>query len=356
MKPLWKVDLGILIILAALFMLVYALSGPLTPFVVAGVFSYALSPAVNSLVKRKVPRGAAVALFVVLFFLAMAGAVALAAYITQVEIRALIENIPGYLITVDTRYLPVIKERLGISSNLNLQVIANQLRDKLVHMSPESMSSAAEYALSLLSGTVGFFMAVLNVVLIPVLMAYILLDYERMKSALHGYLPHSYKKQILDKLGEVEKVLRDFAKGQLLVATIMGVLYSAGLWAAGVEMPVLVGMGSGMLNLVPYLGTTIGLVVAAVLVLLRFQDLMHPAMVLAVFAVVQGLEGYVITPKVVGEKLGLHPIAIFLALMVFGELLGFIGILLAVPMAAVLKVFVSGFLRDYKASKLYAGE
>jgi predicted PurR-regulated permease PerM len=210
--------------------------------------------------------------------------------------------------------------------------------------------------MGLISGAMDYFLAALNILLIPVLMAYFLVDFERMKEAVVGCLPVASKAHIVEKLREVETVLRDFVKGQLMVAFIMGVLYCIGLWIVGVDMPVLVGMSAGMLNLVPYLGTTLGIVVSIVLVLLKFQDLMHPILVLAVFGAVQAIEAYVITPMVVGEKLGLHPLIILFALVVFGHLLGFVGILLAVPVAAVLKVFIAGFLRDYKASRHYAGE
>ena len=199
------------------------------------------------------------------------------------------------------------------------------------------------------------FLAALNLLLVPVIMAYLLVDFDRFKNAFLGSLPRDHKEAVLGKLAEVEGVLRAFLKGQLMVSLIMGVLYCIGLWAVGVDVPILVGMSAGLLNLVPYLGTTLGALVSIALVLLKYHDLLHPLLVVGVFAAVQAIEGYVVTPKVVGERLGLHPVVIILSLVVFGHLLGFVGILLAVPIAAVLKVFISGFLKDYKASSLYAG-
>ncbi len=352
----WRADLGVFVVLLVFCVLAYMLGQAVTPFIVAALFAYVLNPAVNAMARRGAPRGAAVAMFVVLFFIAISAVVLLSAYVLQKEIRVLVDNMPGYMDTFDTRYLPVIRERLGLVGDIDLRAIEEQVKDKLIHISPESASSAAAYALGLISGAVDFFLAALNLLLIPVLMAYLLLDFERMEESITGYLPVAYKAHVLSKLREVEAVLRDFVKGQLMVALIMGVLYSIGLWIVGVDMPVLVGMSAGMLNLVPYLGTTLGTLVSVVLVLLKFQDLLHPALVLAVFGAVQTIEAYVVTPKVVGEKLGLHPVIIIFALVVFGHLLGFVGILLAVPIAAVLKVFIAGFLRDYKASKHYAGE
>jgi predicted PurR-regulated permease PerM len=167
-------------------------------------------------------------------------------------------------------------------------------------------------------------------------------------------MPKGYREEIVERLKEVEGVLRDFVKGQLMVAFIMGILYSIGLAAVGVDMPILVGMLSGFGNLVPYLGTTLGLAASIVLVLLKYHDLMHPGFVILVFILVQTAEAYVITPKVVGNKLGLHPVVIILSLLVFGKLLGFVGVILAVPIAAVLKVFIKSFVGSYMGSSLYA--
>lgn len=352
----WRVDAGLFIVLGVLFFIVYEAGQTLTPFVFAALFAYILNPAVNAITSHRFPRGAAVGLFVALFFVAISGVVAVSAYVLQNEIRTLIGNLPGYVDTVETKYLPLVQERLRVETPMSLREIGDTLREKLLHVSPESLSSAAGYVARALSGTVGFFLAVFNIILIPVLMAYILMDYDRMRDGVAGCLPRPHRRRILDRLGEVETVLRDFVKGQLMVALIMGILYSGGLALVGIDMPVLVGMSSGFLNLVPYLGTSLGMVVALSLAGLKFHDAVHPGLVLAVFVFVQTLEGYVITPKVVGERLGLHPLAIFLALVVFGQLMGFVGILLAVPLAAVLKVFVVGFMRDYKASRLYEGQ
>ncbi len=349
----WRADLAVFAALTALFMLAYVLGRAVTPFIVALLFAYVLNPAVKALTRRGAPKAAAVAVFVVFFFMVISAAVVGAAYILKREIAVLADNMPGYVSAIETRYLPALRERLNLGGGFDLSQAAGRVRDELMHISPASVSSAFAYAFRLLSGAVNVFLAALDILLIPVLMAYLLMDFDRMKEAALDSLPARHRRHIVDKLREVEAVLRTFVKGQLMVALIMGALYSVGLWMVGVDMPVLVGMCSGLLNLVPYLGTTIGAVVSVALVLLKYQDVLHPALALAVFGVVQAIEGYLITPKVVGDRLGLHPLVIILALLVFGHLLGFVGVLLAVPLAAVLKVFVSGFLRDYKASSLY---
>jgi predicted PurR-regulated permease PerM len=352
----FKANLGVFLFLLSGFFVAYALGQTLTPFIAAAVFAYALNPLVRWMVERKVPRSLAASGFMLLFFAALFGVVALAAYIMQNEISQLIHNMPDYISRFEANYLPTIREKLGLGDQVDVRAIADRVKAELKSVSPESAKSAAAYAVKLVSGTVGFFLALFNVLLIPVIMLYLMIDFERIRPTIVKYLPVVYKDLILDKLREVEEVLRVFLKGQLLVAIILGVLYSIGLWFVGIDMPFIVGMGAGLLNLVPYLGGVVGIVVAVILAALKYHDLMHPGTVIAVFAAVQTLESYVLTPRIVGDKLGLHPVVVILALVVLGQLMGFTGVLLAVPIAAVLKVFIAGFLDDYKESSLYRPE
>lgn len=355
-KNRWKVNLGVFVVLLSFFLVAYAFGQTLTPFIAAALFAYMLNPAVGALERRRVPRGVAVGLFILVFFVILAGAVAAAVVIINNEVHQLVENMPRYVDAFETRYLPAIGRYFGLAEDIDVRGLAAEAKARLTELSTESIKSAGLYAAKILSGTVGFFLAVLNLILIPVLMAYLMLDFDRMKSAIYDMLPKAHRKGIVEKLVEVEDVLKVFVKGQLMVAVIMGVLYSIGLTAAGIDMPVLVGMGAGLLNLVPYLGGIVGIVAALALSVLKFHDVFHPAMVLVVFGVVQVIEGYVLTPKIVGDRLGLHPVIVILALVVLGQLMGFVGVLLAVPIAAVLKVFIVSFLKDYRNSEMYAGK
>ncbi len=348
----WRVDLAVFLFLLVFCLLAYALGNAVTPFIIAILFAYILNPAVELLEKRKVPRGAAVGIFALLFLLALAGLFIGVIMILKWEIPRLVANLPGYVETVKTEYLPNIQQTLGVTIDIDSMVA--DLKERLVHLSAENYASAAGYAFSIISGTVNAIFALISVFLVPVLMIYLLMDYKKMKDGALAIMPTGYREEIVARLREVEGVLKDFVKGQLMVAFIMGFLYSVGLAIVGVDLPVVVGMLSGLGNLVPYLGTTLGLAVSVVLVMLKYHDLMHPGMVALVFILVQVAEGYVITPKVVGERLGLHPVVIILSLLVFGKLLGFVGIVLAVPLAAVLKVFIKSFVGSYMGSSLYA--
>ena len=355
-KDVWKVNLGVFLAMLSLFVMAYAFGHALTPFIIAMLFAYILNPAVNALVKRRVPRTAAVGIFMLAFFLLVACGIAFAAYILNREVHQLIANIPGYVETFETRYLPEISRRFGMAENIDINEVVSRLKDRLVEISPESYRSAGVYALKLVSGTVGFFLAVLNLLLIPVIMAYLMLDFEKMKSAILESFPKPHRKYIAGRLVEVEEVLKLFVKGQLMVAVSMGVMYSLGLAFIGVDMPVLVGMSAGLLNLVPYLGGAVGIVTAVTLAALRYHDMLHPALVVLLFALVQTVEGYVLTPRIVGNRLGLHPVVVILALVVMGQIMGFVGVLLALPVAAVLKVFIVSFMRDYRSSEAFNGK
>jgi len=349
------VNLGVFAALLVFFLLAYALGQTIAPFIVALLLAYILNPAVEALKRRGVPKAFAVVGFAVLILALAAGTLFGTVLVVKSEIHTLIDNLPSYIETFRVRYFPAVREYLDLG-DMELDEVYAQVKDSLLHLSPQSYTSALGYIGAFFAGTVNIFISIAALLLIPVLMVYILMDFDKMRSSLLRVLPGTYREDIVSKLRQVEAVLRDFVKGQLVVALVLGVLYSIGLTLAGVDMPLLVGMGAGLGNLVPYLGTTLGVIVSIILVLLKYHDVMHPVLVVLVFVVVQTLEAYVVTPKIVGDKLGLHPVIVILSLLVFGKLLGFVGLIVAVPVAAVLKVFITDFVRDYMESGLHGGE
>jgi predicted PurR-regulated permease PerM len=315
------VDLGVFLALLVFCLFTYVLAEAVTPFVIAMLFAYILNPAVDFLERRKVPRGAAIGIFAALFFAAIAGAFAGIVMVLKYEIPQLLANLPGYIETVKTDYLPYIQRVLGVTLDLDRMVA--DLKERLGHLSAENYASAAGYAFTIISGTVNVLFALLSVFIVPVLMLYILFDYKKMKAGELDIMPKGYGEEIITRLrGQACSGLRqEPAHGRVY----HGHPVQHGLAIVGVDMPILVGMLSGFGNLVPYLGTALGLAASIVLVLLKYHDLVHPGFVILVFIMVQTIEAYVITPKVVGNKLGLHPVVIIMSLLVFGKLLGFVG-------------------------------
>jgi predicted PurR-regulated permease PerM len=353
-KIIWQVDLAVFLLLVVLFFLAWTLGETITPFVLALLFAYILNPAVCFLERRKIPRGVGAAFFSLLLFAALAGVLFGVIYILMLEIPQFVNNIPSYMDTFKNDYFPYISRALGLGPGLDLNALIDNLKSEISNLSPESFSSAFGRILGIVAGTLNFFIVVLTVFLIPMFMIYLLMSWENMKISALELMPDGYRPYIIAKLKEVEAVLKDFVKGQLLVALIMGVMYCIGFYFTGVAMPILVGMGGGILNLVPYLGTTVAGLTAIILVLLKYHDIVHPLIVIGIMVFVQTVEGYLITPKVIGHKLGLHPVIIILSLLVLGKLFGFAGVLLAVPIAAVIKVFVAGFLKSYRESEFYS--
>ena len=151
-------------------------------------------------------------------------------------------------------------------------------------------------------------------------------------------------------------MLGAFVRGQLLVMVALGLMYAVGLWAIGLDLAFIIGMVAGLLSIVPYLGTFVGVVAAVIAALFQFQDILHVVLVLIVFGVGQSLEGMVLTPKLVGDRVGLHPVAVIFAVLAGGQLFGFLGILLALPVASALNVMVRHLDARYRGSDLYLKE
>jgi predicted PurR-regulated permease PerM len=191
--------------------------------------------------------------------------------------------------------------------------------------------------------------------LIPVFLFYFLRDFDRMKAAVARLLPPRDRQQIRARFTEIDTVCAAFVRGQATVAAILGIVYAVGLTLAGVKLGLLIGLLAGVASLVPFAGPAVGLALSGVAVVVDWHEgsLWIAAFAALTFVVGQILEGYVITPRVVGEKVGLSPVAVMLAVLAFGELLGFAGLLLAVPVAAVGKVVGGVLVRNYRKSAFF---
>lgn len=168
-------------------------------------------------------------------------------------------------------------------------------------------------------------------------------------------VPGQYRQQVRASAGEINDVLSAFVRGQLTVCAILAVLYSAGLYLIGIDLAILIGTLAGATFIIPYVGTILGITLSMTMALLKFHDLLHPLLCLGWFVLVQALEGALITPRLVGDKVGLHPVITILALLIGGQLFGILGMLLAVPFTAVVKVLSASFLENYRNSSYCKG-
>ena len=185
-------------------------------------------------------------------------------------------------------------------------------------------------------------------------MFYLLRDFDHIVARLGRLIPPRFYSKTTEVVKEIDDVLSQFVRGQLMVATLMAILYSIGLYLCGTPLSLLIGIMAGYANLVPYLGVVVGFLPAVILTFLQTQDWVPLLGVVAVFGVVQAIEGFLITPRVVGDKVGLHPVIIMLAVLIGAELFGILGILLAVPVAAILNVLMRRGVEVYRESSAYS--
>jgi predicted PurR-regulated permease PerM len=332
--------------------LVYLLSPILTPFVVAALLAYLGDPLVDRLEARRLPRTLAVSVvFTVIVGLLVLALLVLVPRIES-QVSKLVVKLPVYLEWIKENLLPHLAAILPEDA---LQLDSERLRSTLAeHWSKAggllagAWSSVSASGLALLGWLA-------NLVLIPVLTFYLLRDWDVLMAAIQTLLPRGSAAVWTRLARESDEVLGGFLRGQLLVMFALGVIYTTGLWLVGLDFALLIGMLAGVVSFVPYLGLVVGILIAGVAAVLQFKGFGELPAVAAVFIVGQLLEGTVLTPRLVGERIGLHPVAVIFAVMAGGQLYGFFGILLALPVAAVVIVLLRHLLATYRASSLYRG-
>jgi predicted PurR-regulated permease PerM len=326
-----------------------------TLLVVSWFLAYVLDPVIDRLERRRIPRAAGVVLLLLVACALSAAAVLLVVPGLTDQVQTVARALPGYVRGVQTELLPRIEALLGRPLPLDASALIAQATTALQGSLPTIATGAAAVFGRLFANAWNLVQALLSALLVPVFTFYLLLDFNGLGERLAALLPRGAQpvgRRLLDRCDEV---LGAFVRGQLIVCAALALVYSAGLTLTGIDMPWVVGILSGALFIVPYLGTAVGLVLGTLLALLKFHDLGHVLGVWAVFAVGQGLEGFVLTPRIVGNRVGLHPLVVLLAILAGGELFGFTGILLAVPTAAVLRVGLEEALQAYRRSAFYRG-
>ncbi|WP_152090609.1 AI-2E family transporter [Azospira sp. I09] len=334
---------------AACVWLLLALSPILTPFLLAAILAYIGNPASGWLARHRVPRPLAALLVI----LGLIGALTLLALtlvpLLQKEVSLIAERLPATLTLLQTKLDPWLQKRLGIDLPLDPASF-----NALVRKNQDAAQQILGHVLTTLgSSGLALVAFVANLLLLPVVMFYLLKDWDSLLHRIEDLIPRRFHNLALRLAREVDAVLAEFLRGQLAVMLLLALYYSLGLWLAGLEFALPVGLLTGLLIFIPYVGFATGLLLALVAALLQFQGL---GLVLAVAIVYGGgqiLESVVLTPWLVGERIGLHPVAVIFALMAFGQLFGFFGILIALPASAALLVGLRELQRHYKASPFY---
>lgn len=342
-------------LIAVLALLALRALGPvLTPFVVGAVLAYALTPLVDRIDeagKGRVPRVVAVVVVELLALLAIVALFLLIVPILLKELPLMRAQLPVLFDRLDATLAPWLAQ-FGIHVSLDVESLKAQF---LKYLNANYEAALAQLLASLKVGGGLAFTLVFNAVLIPVALFFLLLDWDRFVHRVLELVPPRLRPAVDSFTHEADQVLGQYLRGQLLVMLIMATFYSTGLALFGLDLALPIGVFTGLAMFVPYLGFGIGLVTALLAGLLQFASAKAFVMVAVVYGAGQVIEGLYFTPRLVGERIGLHPLAVIFALLAFAQLFGFVGVLVALPASAVLLVAIRRARGGYMASRLYHG-
>ena len=331
-----------------------ALGAVLTPLLIASVLAYALTPLVDrldALWRGRMPRLLAVVLVELLVIVAVLCLVLLIAPVLVKEVPLMREQIPQLFDRLHATLSPWLAQ-FGLRISLDLASLRQQLVEYLQSNWGDSFGSV--WSSLKIGGSVALAL-VGNAVLVPVALFYLLLDWKDLVRRVLQLVPPRARPGVDSFTSEADQVLGQYLRGQILVMVTMAVFYSTGLALFGLELALPIGVFTGLAMFVPYVGFGIGLVLAVLAGLLEFASAKAFVMVGVVYGLGQVFEGFYLTPRLVGERIGLHPLAVIFALLAFGQLLGFVGVLIALPASAVLLVAIRRMRTGYFASRLYQG-
>jgi predicted PurR-regulated permease PerM len=329
--------------------LIYLLSPILTPFLLAAILAYMGDPLVDRLEAKHIPRTLGVLIVMFLLIGLMILILVILVPLFEQQAATLMQRYPQHLEALSSYITPWL-HRFGIDFELDIQGIKQALMENL----PAAKSFAAKLIPTLKTGGLALVEFVINLVLVPVVLFYVLRDWDLMITRIAETIPIRARDEIIAMARDVDKVLGQFLRGQSSVMLLQSVFYVTGLWLVGLDFALPIGILAGLLCFVPYLGAIVGFVLATLAGLIQFQSFGGLIPVWIVFFLGQLLEGMVVTPWLVGDRIGLHPVLVIFALLAFGQLFGFFGVLLALPASAVLLVGFKYLHRKYTDSALYS--
>lgn len=315
--------------------LFYLLAPVLTPFVAAALLAYMGDPLADRLQQLKMPRTLAVFTVFLITFLVLALLLLMLGPLVKTQVAALFEALPSIANEIEQVWLPTLLSWMNVESGDNVGIGAFLARysDMVGSWSGTILLSVGKSG-----GTLAA--AVLSLFLIPILTFYMLRDWDMIMLHLGALIPDSQRETIFELARQTDSVLSAFLRGQVLVMAALAIIYSAGLGLVGLKFAIAIGVVSGLVSFVPYLGFVFGITLAGLTVALEPNPLWQIVGVVATFTVAQLIEGSFLTPKLVGDRIGLHPVVVIFAIAAGGQLFGFFGILLALPAAAVLSVLI----------------
>lgn len=335
------------LVLAVLF---HLLSPVLMPFVVSAVLAYLGDPVADRLEERGMARSAAVVL--VFFVFTLLGAILLLVTLPLLleQFQLLVRRLYAALAWVQQTALPAARTYFDLPE----QDVSVDSAKKIISQNWDAAGGVFLYIWQKVSGSSMALVTLLaNIALVPVVTFYLLRDWDVLMVKLQALLPRRMEQGTVAVVQECDEILGAFALGQLMVMCCLGVVYAVGLWLLGLDLALVLGIAAGLASIVPYLGFIFGIFAAGLAAFFQFDSLLPLLGVAVVFGIGQLLESLFLTPTLVGDKIGLHPVMVIFAIMAGGQLFGFLGVLLALPVAAVIKVMASHLHEYYRASEWY---
>jgi len=338
-----------LVIMSILVGFLILLSPILTPFIVAALLAYLADPLVDKLETWKLSRTFSVTVVFISIFIFLTLCILFLIPLLENQTRKLITQMPLYIdwsLNVLGPYLKGLGVEPSILEGERLKnIISSNWKETggFIRNAVQTISKSGTVVLSWIA----------NLALIPVLTFYLLRDWDRLVAYIHDLLPRAIEPIVAQVASESDEMLGAFLRGQVLVMTALSIMYSAGLSAIGLDLALLIGTIAGLVSFVPYLGLIVGVALASIAVMFQTQDVMNVLWVFLIFGVAQVIEGTILTPLLVGERIGLHPVTVIFAVLAGGQLFGFFGVLMALPVAAVLAVIMRHLHASYKQSRMY---
>lgn len=332
--------------------LVWLLAPILTPFLLAAILAYIFDPLVERLTRLRLPRVLAVVLVLLLALALLVALMLIVIPLFYKEARMLAERAPGFVAWFNQHASPWLAARLGIELQLDADT-AKQLARALF---TENEDLVKQLLGSLKVGGRVVLAVLVNLVLVPVVLFYLLRDWQGLIERIDRLIPRRAHGKLRTVAREIDGVLAQWLRGQVLVIAMMSAYYVSALWVTGLEFALPIGILTGIAVIIPYVGVITGLGLASAAALMQFGTVQGLLWVWLAIGVGQALEGMVLTPLVVGERIGLHPVAVIFALLAFGQIFGFFGVLLALPASAALLVGLRHVRAAYVAGPLYGGE
>jgi predicted PurR-regulated permease PerM len=330
----------------------YWLRGILTPILLAFIIAYVLDPIVDQLETWRVPRPAGIAIVLAMVLGVLALFLALVLPSIAAEVAGVIQELPRQLANLWARIGPWLEQRGVAIPHTTTELIA-RLGEYASTVASSILAPASNVLTTLMGGTLSVIGSVFAAVVVLVLAVYLLNDFDRLTAGIRELIPLRWRATVTSYAEEIDQILSHFLRGQLTVMAVLAVLYGGAYALLGVRLAVPIGIAAGILNFIPYLGGAFALAAG---VLMSLLDGWHTGQLVGVvlaYTVVQALEGFVITPRIVGQTVGLPEIWVLVALFVGGEIFGFLGVLLALPAAAVAKIFVAHAVQYYRTTELY---